>query len=66
MSGLGLKSSTSETSTLCSRTATAAPCAAGRSPAPGPVKFVGDWDDEADENVLEAVTLTYDFSELVQ
>lgn len=32
-----------------------------------PVKFVaGDWDNEADENVIESVTLTYDFFELVQ
>lgn len=31
-----------------------------------PVKFVaGDWDNEADENVIESVTLTYDFFELV-
>jgi hypothetical protein len=31
------------------------------------VKFVaGDWDNEADENVVESVALTYDFSELVQ
>lgn len=32
-----------------------------------PQKFVaGDWDNEADENVIESVTLTYDFFELVQ
>ena len=32
-----------------------------------PVKFVaGDWDNEADENVIEAVTLTYDFFTLEQ
>ena len=32
-----------------------------------PVKFVaGDWDNDADENVIESVTLTYDFFELVQ
>ena len=32
-----------------------------------PVKFVaGDWDNEADENVIESVTLTYDSFELVQ
>ncbi len=32
-----------------------------------PVKFVaGDWDNEADENVIESVTLTYDFFELAQ
>lgn len=32
-----------------------------------PVKFVaGDWDNEADENVIESVTLSYDFFELVQ
>jgi phage tail-like protein len=32
-----------------------------------PVKFVaGDWDNEADENVIETVTLTYDFFELKQ
>jgi phage tail-like protein len=31
-----------------------------------PTKFVaGDWDNEADENVIESVTLTYDFFELV-
>ncbi|MGE0324074.1 MAG: phage tail protein [Polyangiaceae bacterium] len=30
-----------------------------------PVKFVaGEWDNEADENVIESVTLTYDFFEL--
>jgi phage tail-like protein len=30
-----------------------------------PVKFVaGDWDNEADENVIESVTLTYDFFEI--
>jgi hypothetical protein len=30
------------------------------------VKFVaGDWDNEADENVIESVTLTYDYFELV-
>lgn len=32
-----------------------------------PVKFVaGEWDNESDENVIESVTLTYDFFELVQ
>ncbi|MBN2192201.1 MAG: phage tail protein [Polyangiaceae bacterium] len=32
-----------------------------------PVKFVaGEWDNEADENVIESVTLTYDFFQLVQ
>lgn len=32
-----------------------------------PVKFVaGDWDNEADENIIESVTLTYDFFELKQ
>src|SRR5690606_6624903 len=32
-----------------------------------PVKFVaGDWDNEADENVIESVTLTFDFFELQQ
>ena len=32
-----------------------------------PVKFVaGEWDNEADENVIESVTLAYDFFELVQ
>ena len=32
-----------------------------------PVKFVaGEWDNEADENVIESVTLTYDFFELAQ
>jgi phage tail-like protein len=32
-----------------------------------PVKFVaGDWDNEADENVIESVTLTYDFFSLEQ
>jgi hypothetical protein len=30
-------------------------------------KFVaGEWDNESDENVIESVTLTYDFFELVQ
>jgi len=30
-----------------------------------PTKFVaGDWDNEADENVIESVTLTYDFFDL--
>ena len=32
-----------------------------------PVKFVaGEWDNESYENVIESVTLTYDFFELVQ
>ena len=32
-----------------------------------PVKFVaGDWDNESDENVIESVTLTYDYFELQQ
>ena len=32
-----------------------------------PVKFVaGEWDNESDENVIESVTLTYDFFTLVQ
>jgi hypothetical protein len=32
-----------------------------------PVQFgAGDWDNEADENVIESVTLTYDFFELIQ
>ena len=32
-----------------------------------PVKFVGgDWDNEADENNIESVTLTYDYFDLVQ
>ena len=32
-----------------------------------PIKFVaGEWDNESDENVIEQVTLTYDFFELVQ
>ena len=32
-----------------------------------PVKFVaGEWDNESDENVIESVTLTYDFFELGQ
>jgi phage tail-like protein len=32
-----------------------------------PVKFVaGEWDNEADENVIESVTLTFDFCELKQ
>ncbi len=32
-----------------------------------PVKFVaGEWDNEADENVIESVTLTFDFFELLQ
>lgn len=31
-----------------------------------PMKFVaGDWDNEADENVIEQVTLTYDYFERV-
>lgn len=31
-----------------------------------PVKFVGgEWDNESDENVIEQVTLTYDFFEMV-
>ena len=31
------------------------------------VKFVaGDWDNESDENVIESVTLTFDFFELIQ
>jgi len=31
-----------------------------------PVKFVaGDWDNGSDENVIESVTLTYDYFELV-
>jgi phage tail-like protein len=30
-----------------------------------PIKFVaGDWDNEADENVIESLTLTYDFFEI--
>ncbi|MDC0714244.1 phage tail protein [Stigmatella sp. ncwal1] len=32
-----------------------------------PVKFVaGEWDNESDENVIESVTLTYDFFELAK
>jgi phage tail-like protein len=32
-----------------------------------PVKFVaGEWDNDADENVIESVTLTYDYFQLVQ
>ena len=32
-----------------------------------PVKFVaGDWDNEADENVIESVTLSDDFFEFLQ
>ncbi|MCP4678742.1 MAG: phage tail protein [Deltaproteobacteria bacterium] len=32
-----------------------------------PVKcVVGEWDNESDENVIESVTLAYDFFELVQ
>ena len=32
-----------------------------------PIKFVaGEWDNESDENVIEQVTLTYDFFELAQ
>jgi phage tail-like protein len=32
-----------------------------------PVKFVaGEWDNGSDENVIESVTLTYDYFELVQ
>ena len=38
-----------------------------RCPGAWPVKFVaGSWDNESDENVIESVTLTYDFFELVQ
>ena len=30
-----------------------------------PVKFVArEWDNESDENVIESVTLTYDFFEI--
>ncbi len=32
-----------------------------------PVKFVaGEWDNDSDENVIESLTLTYDFFELLQ
>jgi phage tail-like protein len=32
-----------------------------------PTKFVaGEWDNDADENLVESVTLTYDFFELIQ
>lgn len=32
-----------------------------------PAKFVaGEWDNDSDENVMEEVTLAYDFFELVQ
>ncbi len=32
-----------------------------------PVKFVaGEWDNESDENVIESVTLTYDYFECIQ
>lgn len=32
-----------------------------------PQKFVaGDWDSDSDENVIESVTLTYDYFELIQ
>ena len=32
-----------------------------------PTKFVaGEWDNESDENVIESVTLTFDFFELIQ
>jgi hypothetical protein len=32
-----------------------------------PVKCVaGEWDNESDENVIESVTLTFDFFELIQ
>ena len=32
-----------------------------------PMKFTaGDWDNEADENVIEQVTLTYNYFELIQ
>ncbi len=30
------------------------------------VLVAGEWDNESDENVIESVTLTYDFFELVQ
>ena len=36
-------------------------------PSNWPVKFVaGDWDNEAEENVIESVSLAFDFFELVQ
>ena len=32
-----------------------------------PVKFVaGEWDNESDENVIESLTLTFDYFELIQ
>jgi phage tail-like protein len=32
-----------------------------------PMKLIaGEWDNEADENVIESVTLTYDYFDLVQ
>lgn len=32
-----------------------------------PTKFVaGEWDNDSDENVIESVTLTYDFFELIR
>jgi phage tail-like protein len=32
-----------------------------------PTKFVaGEWDNDADENLVESITLTYDFFELIQ
>ena len=30
------------------------------------VVVAGDWDNEADENVIESVTLSYDYFELIQ
>lgn len=54
------------TSTSCIRTATAPRCAAGRYRA-RPVKTVtGDWDNQAEENIIGPVTLAYDFFELAQ
>ena len=30
------------------------------------VRVAGEWDNESDENVIESVTITYDFFELLQ
>ena len=48
-----------------------AKCRTGSSAARGPRAWpenfaAGDWDSESDENVIESVTLTFDFFELIQ
>jgi hypothetical protein len=37
-----------------------------RATAPLVSLVAGEWDNESDENVIESVTLTYDYFELVQ